>query len=387
MFGDPARIDASLDSRAVTFENPTGARGAGGTAANGRKGAPSRVIRPGERVVLADLEGPGTVRHIWCTVQPAPPERLRALVLEVHYDDRPEPSVSVPMLDFFGVGCGRPTAFTSALTAVQERRGFNSYVPLPFHSRIRMTFVNGSDRPVVLYYQVDVTLSSVAPDLGLLHVSFRRENPTTMRRDFVITDGFTGPGRFLGCVVSVRPIDDGRWYGEGEVKVYLDGDDEFPTIVGTGLEDYVGSAWGLGSHHALFAGAPLDVRPPTESSGMVSMPAYVSFFRWHVPDPIIFREHLRVTLQQIGMNMWQVGDEAAREAYVLTNPLAGNGWFKPGPGIASVGLFERVDDVSAAAFVYLTSAQSVPTVDIAAAIADLTRRDYEQADPLESFVM
>lgn len=100
---------------------------------------------------------------------------------------------------------------------------------------------------------------------------------------------------------------------------------------------------------------------------MISMPNFVSFYRWHVPDPIIFREHLCVTLQQIGMNMWPLGDEAGRGAYVTTNPLAGNGWLKPGPGIASMGLFERVDDVSAAAFVYLTSAQSVPTVDIAAA--------------------
>ncbi len=149
----------------------------------------------------------------------------------------------------------------------------------------------------------------------------------------------------------------------------------------------MGSAWGLGNHHALYAGAPLDVRPPAEPSGMISMPNFVSFYRWHVPDPIIFREHLRVTLQQIGMNMWPVGEEAGRDAYVNTNPLAGNGWFKPGPGNASIGLLERVDDVSAAAFVYLTSAQSVPTVDIAAAVADLTRRVYEQADPLESFEM
>ena len=312
---------------------------------------------------------------------------MRALVLEVHYDDCPKPSISVPLLDFFGVGCGRPTAFTSALTAVQERRGFNSYIPLPFHNRIRMSFVNGSDQPAVLYYQVDVTLGPVAPESGLLNVSFRRENPTTMRRDFVITDGFTGPGRFLGCVVSVRPIDDGRWYGEGEVKVYLDGDREFPTIVGTGLEDYVGSAWGLGAHHALYAGAPLDVRAPTESSGMISMPAFVSFYRWHVPDPIVFREQLRVTLQQIGMNMWLAGEAAARDAYVATNPLAGNGWLRPGPGTASIGLFERIDDVSAAAFVYLTSPQPVPTVDVASATADLARRDYERADPLESFAM
>src|SRR5262245_65616042 len=104
MFGlpDPSRIDLSLDARAVTFENPTGARGAGGTAHGGRKGAPNKEIKPGERVVLADLEGPGVVRHVWLTVPPGRPERLRSLVLEVRYDGRAEPSIAVPGLDFFG---------------------------------------------------------------------------------------------------------------------------------------------------------------------------------------------------------------------------------------------------------------------------------------------
>src|SRR5262245_18156289 len=105
---DPSRIDLELDSRAVSFENPTGARGAGGTAHGGRKGAPSRRIEAGERVVLADLEGPGTIRHLWLTFPPAPPERMRAPVLEVFYDGAAEPSISVPALDFFGLPHGRP---------------------------------------------------------------------------------------------------------------------------------------------------------------------------------------------------------------------------------------------------------------------------------------
>ncbi len=393
MFDDPSRIDLALDSRAITFENPTGARGAGGTAANGRKGAPSLLIRRGERVVLADVAGPGTIRHVWCTVPPAPPEQMRAMVLEVFYDGAAEPSISVPLLDFFAVTCGRPRAFTSALAAAQEARGFNAYYPMPFHDRVRVEVHNGGARAVMLYFQIDLTLGPVASDHGLLHVEFRRENPTTLGRDFVITDGLRGPGRFLGCAVGIRTIDPARWYGEGEVKIFLDAEAEYPTICGTGLEDYVGSAWGMGPHAAHYGGAPLDVRAPRASSepggtsGMNGLPDFVGFYRWHVPDPVVFHSALRVTIQQIGMNLFLDGDEAARDAYVNTNPLAGNGWFQPVPaGVAGMALFERVDDYSAAAFVYCVDAQPVARVDVAAACADLQRGEHEPADPMEAFL-
>ncbi len=217
---DPAFIDPSLDSRAVTFENPAGKRGAGGTAHGGRKGAPSRRLSPGERVVLADLAGPGTIGHFWMTIPPAPPEQMRAVSLEVFYNDMTVPSISVPCLDFFGLPHGRPVPYDSALTSVHEGRGFNSYLPMPFADSIRIELVNGSERAVELYYQIDYTLHRGAkPDAGYLHAAFRRENPTVQRRDFVIAADLEGPGRFVGCNVGVRVIDPGDWYGEGEVKI------------------------------------------------------------------------------------------------------------------------------------------------------------------------
>jgi hypothetical protein len=384
MWADPSIIDTSLDSRAVTFENVTGERGAGGQAHGGRKGAPSRSVGAGETVELCDLAGPGTVRHIWCTVPPAAPDVMRALALEVFYDGAPEPSVSVPLLDFFGLPLGRPVAYASALTSAHEGRGFNAYFPMPFRERMRATFTNSSPRPVMLYYQVDYTLGPVASDAGMLHVAFRRENPTTMRRDFAIVDELRGPGRFLGCAIGVRPIDAGSWYGEGEVKVYRDGDDEYPTICGTGLEDYVGSAWGMDAHHAPFAGAPLDVRPPGAS--FFSIPHFVAFYRWHVPDPIVFTSTLRVTIQQIGMQVFLTGQDAEQDAYLATNPPAGAGWARdPRPGVLGMGICERVDDYSAAAFVYCRDVQAVPRLDVAAATADVTRRSYEEAAPMEAF--
>jgi hypothetical protein len=371
---NPAVVDPSLDSRAATFENPTGARGAGGSAHGGRKGAPNKRLEPGERVVLADIEGPGMVRHIWMTFPPARPEKMRALLLEIFYDDADEPSASVPCLDFFGLPHGRPVPYASALTTAQEGRGFNSYVPMPFDRRIRIELVNAAPRATILYYQVDYTLQPELPaDLGRLHVTFRRENPTVMRRDFVIADGLHGPGRFLGCNVGVRVIDPGVWYGEGEVKIYRDGDDALPTICGTGLEDYVGSAWGMGAHSAPYGGAPLIV-----SSGSGPNPELVGFYRWHVPDPVMFERSLRVTIQQIGAMFFAAGQEDELARYEQTNPAAGDGWHRDlGPDVAAWGIAERVDDYCATAYVYCLEAQPVPRVDVDAALADIERRDFE----------
>jgi hypothetical protein len=381
--GNPAFVDPRIDSRAATFENPTGARGAGGTAHGGRKGAPYRRLTAGERVVLADIEGPGVIRHMWMTFLPGPPEQMRSLVFEVFYDGADEPSVAVPCLDFFGVAHGRPVPFASALTAMQEGRGFGSWIPMPFRRGVRVELVNAGERSAMLYYQVDYTLQPSLPaELGYLHVSFRRENPTVLRRDFVIADGLRGPGRFLGCNVGVRVVDPCTWYGEGEVKVYKDGDDALPTICGTGLEDYVGSAWGMGAHHTAYGGAPLVVGEDPEQ------PDFVGFYRWHLPDPIMFERDLRVTIQQIGAMFFPTGPdaEARLAAYETTNPPAGAGWNRPGsrnPDLLAWGIAERVDDYCATAYVYCTDPQPVPRLDVAAALADIGRRPYEQPLPME----
>ncbi len=374
---DPAAslslVTPTVTTRSISFENPTGAPGAGGAAAGGRKGAPYRVLAAGERVVLAEIEGPGTIRHVWMTFPPAEPEVMRAKVIEVFYDGAPEPSVSVPAVDFFGVPWGRPVHLATALTAINEGRGFNSYLPMPFRRSVRVELVNAADRPAYLYFQIDYTLE---PDLpraaGYLHAAFRRENPTRLRRDFVIADGLRGPGRFVGCVVGVRVLDGGQWYGEGEVKVYLDGDTDRPTICGTGLEDYVGSAWGMGVHQTLYAGAPLEVRDPEGGAN----PDFVGFYRWHVPDPIMFARDLRVTIQQIGYEVFRTGDEdrmAARQP-------AGEGWHRPARGdVIGMGIAERVDDYCAVAYVMCAEPQPVPRLDVAAAVVDIGRRPYETA--------
>lgn len=378
-FADPSRIDLGLESRAVTFENPTGAKGAGGTAHGGRKGAPNRLFRSGERIVLADLEGPGTLRHFWLTVPPMRPDRIRAIRIEVFYEGLAEPSICVPLPDFFGVSLGRPVPLVTALTTIQEGRGFNSYIPMPFEHRIRVEVHNESGADFPIYYQIDYTLEmSRERESSFLHVSYRRENPTTMKQDFVIAEGLKGPGRFLGCVTGIRVLQDDHfaWYGEGEVKFYLDGDRALPTLCGTGLEDYVGTAWAMGAHQTPYQGVPFEVRDPQSQR---PMPDMTGFYRWHLADPILFREDLKVTIQQIGAVLIPAGQEDKQMAIEASNRLAGPGWQgRLGDRIANWGIAERSDDYSAAAFLYCREPQAVPIYSREDAIADIGLFSYEE---------
>ncbi len=379
--GDPSRIDLDQKIHTLSFENPDGTAGSAGVAHGGRKGAPNRMIAPGERVPLGDVEGPGTIRHVWMTFPPMPPDVMRALQLEITWDDAPGPSVAVPCLDFFGLPHGRPAPLSSSLTAAQEGRGFNAWIPMPFHRRARIELVNGSRRRFPFYYQIAFSRGPVAEDSGLLHVGFRRENPTELARDFIITQGLEGPGRFLGCNVGLRilPGDGFSWYGEGEVKMYLDDDDALPTWCGTGLEDYVGTAWGMGEHQVPLQGVPLSLHEPGAGR---PMPDFVSFYRWHLPDPIVFRERIRVTLQQIGAVPVPKGQRALRDR--LAGRIAGSGWIDLGGDLLEAfGICERQDDVCATSYLYARDAQVVPPLDFDAILADIERRAWEEPSAFE----
>ena len=387
---DPSYIDPQIDSRSVSFENPTGGRGTGGRAGRGRKGSPVRLLHPGQTLVLADIRGPGTLRHFWMTFDDGEPEHARALRLEVFYDGAALPSISVPVLDFFGLPHGRRTEFYSVLMGANAGRAFNSYIPMPFAHSVRVEISNGSPRPSPLYYQIDYTLEpALAEQSGYLHAAFRRENPATPGRDFVIAEGLRGPGRFLGCVVGVRVLDEGDWYGEGEVKIYRDGDQEFPTYCGTGLEDYVGSGWGLHRHFGPYSGAPLDLRRPPVGSETEPMPVFAGFYRWHLLDPVMFARELRVTIQQLGYSEFHKGQEAQFAAYKAGHAAACDGWQKAGDGDLAwlapddglgMGCVERRDDYCATAFVYCREPQAVPRVDTLVAARDLGRQAFERTE-------
>ena len=246
-----------------------------------------------------------------------------------------------------------------------------------------MELTNSTLKHIPFYYQIDYTLQSELTEYtGYLHVAFRRENPTVMKQDFVIAENLKGPGRFLGCAIGIRVLpSDFAWYGEGEVKFYLDEDRDYPTICGTGLEDYIGSAWGLGAHNGHFAGAPLVVKDPESRN---PNPDYVGFYRWHIPDPIIFRERIKVTIQQIGAVTILKSQEKKLEEIEKKHPVAGQGWnVVKGDIVHAWGIAERIDDYCAAAFVYCRTPQGVPRLDLDLALADIDRLEYEEANPME----
>jgi hypothetical protein len=288
---EPYLLDTRLESRSISFENPTGAPGRGGKASSnlgpGRKGAPCVEVKPGETVELCDIEGPGTIRHIWITTA-REPRVQRACVIRGWWEGQEHPSIECPIGDFFGFAHGRITSYQSAVHSCGPTGGRNIWLPMPFSKRARFTFTNEGGKAVWLYYQITYTLKDKHPkDVGRLHVLFRRENPTVEKQDFELLPQRTQKGRFIGSIIGIRNLHPDQWWGEGEIKAYMDGDQEWPTIVGTGSEDYVGLAWGMQHAPFLYNGCSLN-----ESN-------YVSMYRWHLPDPIAWKKDCRITIQQI----------------------------------------------------------------------------------------
>lgn len=287
----PYLLDPKLQTRWINFENPGGAPGRGGSAAGplgvGRKGAPARLLQPGESLQLCDVEGPGTLRHFWCATPPAP-LALRSLVLAAWWDDQEHPSIECPLGDLMGCPHGRAAPLASAVHSVDGRGSFHLWLPQPFRTRARLVLRNDGDLPAPFAFQIAATLGDAHDSLvGRLHVAFRRENPTSKRHDFELLPLRQGAGRLLGAVVGIRALGD-HFAAEGEVKVYVDGDLAFPTLCGPGVDDWSGVVSGAPPLAALYHGAPLQAG------------RFTSLYRWHLPDPILWRREARATVQQIG---------------------------------------------------------------------------------------
>lgn len=285
-----------------SFENPTGAKGAGGQENNGAKGHPSDPVAPGERKLLCDMEGPGVVRRIWMTLNEFgmcncgkdafPVERvLREVWLEMYWDGEDTPAVRVPLGDFFCLGAGKMAAFESELLASPEGRSLLCLIPMPFRRRAQIFLVNETEHTIPrLYYDVDLTREPVGDDALYFHAIYRFLPQNKLCEDVEILPRTEGCGRFLGTAVTVRPNADyeGRWWGESEIKMYLDGDRSLPSLVGTGAEDYIGTAWEQNVFATRFSGCLCCEKEIT------------SFYRFHVPDPICFSQDCRVVMQTIG---------------------------------------------------------------------------------------
>jgi hypothetical protein len=281
-----------VESRAATAENRSAEKGKGGMSKEGLKGSPAlKDFKKGTTEALLDVSGPGMVRHIWCTVKPNSATDIRNIILRMYWEHNEVPSVEVPLSDFFGMAHGAKILMTSQLISVQPSLGYNCDIPMPFKSHARITVTNDSDTDFDwFFYQIDFTLGDkIEKDDGRFHASFSRENPTKYGLDFTIMETKGAKGVYLGCVLGVRPLT-GGWWGEGEVKIYLNGDTRYPTICGTGIEDYFGAAWGLRAHSAPYRGAPL------------VEPAFCSMYRFHVNDPVYFKNNIRIDVQQMGIS-------------------------------------------------------------------------------------
>lgn len=354
---DLFNLDVKLESRSISFENPTGEPGEGAKAASelgaGRKGAPNKRIEPGEEVVLCDIKSPGTIRHIWMTGEwtnfewleskEERTELLRSTVIRVYWDGQEHPSIECPLGDFMGFAHSKVTPYQSALHSIGENGAFNFWLPMPFTEGAKITLTNESDLAFWLFYQIDYTINDAHPDdVGRLHVCFRRENPTTLKEDFELLPQRKGKGRYIGSVMGIRTLHPG-WWGEGEVKIYMDGDTDFPTIAGTGSEDYVGLSYGIQNTMYTYHGCnllytsdstvrALDIQANTE----VDMNRqYISMYRWHLPDPIYWKEECRITIQQIGCCLYERQDDWSTATF----------WYEPVPSAPLPEMPEREERV------------------------------------------
>ena len=294
---------SDAETRSISAENPSGERGGGaretpgeGSAASmlgtGWKVRPCITLEPGTTTTLADVAGSGVIQHIWITVSP---NAYRDAVLRCFWDEEEDPSVEVPLGDFFCNGHGLRYAVNSVPVAVNPSGGFNCYWPMPFRRRARIMIESQHNEPIPgLYYQITYALTEVPESAATFHAQWRRSLTTREYPEHILLDGVQGQGHYVGTFLAWTQFSNG-WWGEGEIKFYIDGDAVHPTICGTGTEDYFGGAWCFGgeTYATPFLGYPLYRKEPGE------VPRH-GLYRWHILDPIRFKQDLRCTIQALG---------------------------------------------------------------------------------------
>ena len=357
-------LPQNTETRWASFENSTAEKGAGGLENKGAKGHPFNKIDAGKKVTLLDVQGSGTVTRIWLTISDRSPEMLRALIINMFWDNEEKPAVSVPLGDFFGIGLGKRVPFESAFFADPEGRSFLCFIPMPFKKGAKITVTNESDKNLqALFYDVNLLKEDHPDDLLYFHAYWNRSLETALEEDFEILPYIDGKGRYLGTNVGVitNKLYEDSWFGEGEVKAYLDGDTNVPTLVGSGTEDYVGTAYGQGAYSQKFQGSPI----ADKENGKFA------FYRYHIPDPVYFHDGIKITLQQIGGAPQEKVREFIKNGAKL-KPItidAKKGFFKLLEEDSKIDFsdedipkgwtnFYRQDDVSATAYFYLNKPSS-----------------------------
>ena len=307
---------SKAQSRSISPENFTGEKGRGGMATEGTgknsarelgqgwKVSPSVEIKAGSTFTLAAIKGPGCIQQIWMT----PTGNWRHSILRCYWDDETEPSVECPVGDFFACGLGKYCQINSLAVCVNPGSAFNCYWQMPFRKKARITMQNMDQKDMTLYYQVNYTLTSVPKDAGYFHAQFRREAPLRQKGIYTMLDGVKGQGQYVGTYLAWGTHSKG-WWGEGEIKFFMDGDKEFPTICGTGTEDYFCGSYGFENpvtkrydcYSTPYTGLA-QVIPPDK---MDEPGLQLGLYRWHITDPVRFEKDLKVTIQALG---WQSHD-------------------------------------------------------------------------------
>jgi hypothetical protein len=319
------------DTRSVSPENPTGQKGMGARAvpnpsdpdlsysgaakALGRGWKVRPFVKPkaGETLTLMDAAGPGLIQHIWMATETNWVGNGRACVLRFYWDGEKEPSIEVPMTDFFAVGHDLFAPVMSLAVVVNPMSALNAYWPMPFRKHARITFTNESEKDLsLLAYQITYAAGPLPDNAAYFHAQWRRNVTDRKAPLHTIVDGIRGEGRYAGTFLAWTQLSDG-WFGEGEIKFYIDGDKEFPTISGTGTEDYFGGSYGFPAPFTgPYSGSPL------KHEGHDGPPKW-SLYRWHIRDPICFKQDLRVTIQALGWwpnrTYQPLADDVASTAY------------------------------------------------------------------------
>jgi hypothetical protein len=277
----------------ISPENISGKKGAGGKANQGAKGSAFLTVKAGEQLVMMDVKGSGIIRRMWLSgTIPRSEEQRRMVRIDMYWDGSKKPAVSAPIGDFFGLGLGLSVPYKNALFSNPEGRSFNFTIPMPYRTGARIVITNESSAHALVWYDINFTAEKVPDDALYFHAYWNREMHTELGKDHVILPQVNGKGRFLGTNIGVIGDSAYRntWFGEGEVKVYLDGDKQLPTLAGTGTEDYIGTGWGQGEYQDQYQGSLV-----SDSKNDV-----YAFYRYHVPDPVYFQKDCKVTIQQIG---------------------------------------------------------------------------------------
>jgi len=312
---DNLHLLSDAETRSISPENFTGEKGKGGMATldegsashaardlgQGWKVNPFVVIEPGETFTMAVIDGSGAIQHIWMT----PTGNRRFSIFRIYWDDEETPSVEVPVGDFFANGWGGYAHVNSLAVTVNPGSAYNCYWTMPFRKKCKITMTNIDEKPMRLYYQIDYSLTEVSENAAYFHAQFRRVNPLKYKEVYTIIDDIKGQGHYVGTYLCWG-VNNNGWWGEGEIKFFMDGDKKFPTICGTGTEDYFCGSYNFDvggtykEYSTAYAGLPQIIRP----DGSYQAQQRFGLYRWHITDPIRFKKDLKVTIQALG---WRSG--------------------------------------------------------------------------------